>query len=178
MYQAEISKFQQLHKQTRVFVTPLLVTACVGIYLAMLSTGVSPIEPSNESMLAWGADFGPSVAFDHEAWRLITSVFLHFGLIRVLFAEFLLDRLFLLPQNVVLLLLRHLFVLELVQVLLGLFALLFGEIGILEFLLNHADERDRVAEALAQRRNIVGRTHGIGLDDSELARDLEQRKES
>ena len=34
-------------------------------------------------MLEWGASFGPSVVFDGQVWRLLTSMFLHFGLIHL-----------------------------------------------------------------------------------------------
>ncbi len=34
-------------------------------------------------MLEWGASFGPSVVFEGQVWRLLTSMFLHFGLIHL-----------------------------------------------------------------------------------------------
>ncbi len=69
--------------QPRVVVTPLVVVACVAIWLVMLAAGVSPLDPSREAMLGWGANFGPLVAMDHQPWRLLTSVFLHFGLVHL-----------------------------------------------------------------------------------------------
>ncbi|SIO41859.1 rhomboid protease GluP [Singulisphaera sp. GP187] len=75
------------HSQTlvakRAVVTPLMAAACVLVYVAMVARGVSPINPTPRVMLEWGASFGPSVVFDGQAWRLLTSMFLHFGLIHL-----------------------------------------------------------------------------------------------
>src|SRR4051812_18896658 len=66
------------------FVTYLMAGACIAVYAAMVLTGVSPFEPSVPSLLSWGANFGPYVAFDHQRWRLFTNVFVHIGLIHLL----------------------------------------------------------------------------------------------
>jgi rhomboid protease GluP len=65
------------------FVTYLMASACVAVYAAMVLAGVSPLQPSIVSLLDWGANFGPYVAFDHQRWRLLTNVFVHIGLIHL-----------------------------------------------------------------------------------------------
>jgi rhomboid protease GluP len=61
----------------RAWVTPALALTCVTVFVAMVLCGVSATKPSVEALLAWGANFGPYVAFDREYWRLFTSMFLH-----------------------------------------------------------------------------------------------------
>jgi len=83
--QAEIRAFQsRTHMVSRAVVTPVLVLSCVAIYAAMVATGVSAFNPAPPMVLAWGASFGPSVVYDHQAWRLFTCMFLHFGLVHLL----------------------------------------------------------------------------------------------
>jgi len=65
---------------SRGVVTHVFAAACVLVYLAMIVGGISPIDPDNRAMFAWGAIFGPSVVFDGEVWRIPASLFLHFGL--------------------------------------------------------------------------------------------------
>jgi len=65
-------------------VTPLLLGLIVLVYVAMVATGVSPLEPNTDQLLAWGADFGP-LTLHGEWWRLGTSMFLHFGFLHLAF---------------------------------------------------------------------------------------------
>src|SRR5262249_52818307 len=61
-------------------VTYLMTAACALAYVVMVARGVSPFEPTGGALIGWGANFGPSVAFDGQGWRLLTSMFLHIGL--------------------------------------------------------------------------------------------------
>jgi rhomboid protease GluP len=47
-------------------------------------TGVSVTEPTGKQLVDWGADYGPNT-FDGEAWRLLTSLFVHVGVLHILF---------------------------------------------------------------------------------------------
>ena len=45
-------------------------------------SGVSWTEPSTLDAIRWGADFGP-LTLSTEPWRLLTSTFVHFGIIHI-----------------------------------------------------------------------------------------------
>ena len=49
----------------------------------MVIYGISPIDPETDKVLRWGADYGP-YTLGGQYWRLITSMFLHFGIIHIL----------------------------------------------------------------------------------------------
>jgi membrane associated rhomboid family serine protease/cytochrome c-type biogenesis protein CcmH/NrfG len=65
-------------------VTLTLVFLNVLIYVAMGLSGVSWTQPSIEHAIRWGADFGP-LTLSGEWWRLLTSTFIHFGIIHIAF---------------------------------------------------------------------------------------------
>lgn len=48
----------------------------------MLASGVSWIKPETGQVLRWGADYGP-YTLGGQYWRLITAMFLHFGIIHL-----------------------------------------------------------------------------------------------
>ena len=79
--QDEVRSFERrAHLVSRPLVTSVIVAACIGVFLAMVAQGASVMDPSGPVMVAWGANFGPSLVFDHQTWRLLTCMFLHFGL--------------------------------------------------------------------------------------------------
>lgn len=63
----------------RFFITPILLVLNVLIFAAMVLTGVSPLEPTIEQLLLWGANFGP-ITLNDEWWRLLSSTFVHIGI--------------------------------------------------------------------------------------------------
>ena len=74
----------------KIFVTQILVGMNVAVFLAMIVSGVHPLEPTIDSLIRWGADFGPRTVTGGEWWRLLTSMFLHIGIIHIAFNMFVL----------------------------------------------------------------------------------------
>ncbi len=65
------------------FITPVLLITNLAIFILMVILGVSFINPDVESLLQWGANFRP-VTVGGEWWRLVSSTFIHIGVIHVL----------------------------------------------------------------------------------------------
>jgi membrane associated rhomboid family serine protease/Flp pilus assembly protein TadD len=67
----------------RVFITPIIIALNLVVFVAMLATGVSLFAPQIAQLLKWGADFGPQT-LSGEWWRLLSSVFVHIGVVHLL----------------------------------------------------------------------------------------------
>jgi rhomboid protease GluP len=59
-------------------VTKALVTANVLVFVAATIGGAGFIVPNPNVLQAWGTNFGP-LTTDGQWWRLVSSIFLHFG---------------------------------------------------------------------------------------------------
>ncbi len=76
---------QQLLKTAPV--TTLLLASFIGLFIMQILTGVDANNPSTEALLKWGANALPFTMGD-DPWRLISSAFLHIGLMHLLFNGF------------------------------------------------------------------------------------------
>jgi membrane associated rhomboid family serine protease len=64
--------------------TSVLVGLNVAVFLAMALTGVSLSEPTTAQLLKWGANWGPQ-SLGTEPWRILSSNYLHIGILHILF---------------------------------------------------------------------------------------------
>lgn len=62
--------------------TTLLLGINCAVFVAMVATGVSLLLPTTDQLLRWGADYGP-YTLGGQYWRLITSSFLHIGIVHL-----------------------------------------------------------------------------------------------
>jgi rhomboid protease GluP len=73
-----------LARSARPVVTYGLVAINTLVFIGSVFFGAELFRPTGDMQIAWGSNFGPYTT-DDEWWRLITSLFIHFGLLHVLF---------------------------------------------------------------------------------------------
>ena len=63
-------------------VTTALIALNLLVFVAMVLSGVSPVLPGTQQLLHWGADYGPR-SLNGEPWRILTSNYVHIGIIHI-----------------------------------------------------------------------------------------------
>lgn len=60
----------------------IIIGINIAVFLAMLASGMSLIESNNDLLVRWGANYAP-LTMRGQWWRLLTSVFLHIGILHI-----------------------------------------------------------------------------------------------
>ena len=63
-------------------VTVALIAMNALVFAIMVLSGVSAFLPAPQQAIAFGADFGP-LTLNGQWWRLVTSMFVHFGIVHI-----------------------------------------------------------------------------------------------
>lgn len=64
--------------------TQVIVGLNVLVFLAMVISGVSPMAPTLQQLVTWGANFAP-LSLGTQPWRMLASNYVHIGIIHIFF---------------------------------------------------------------------------------------------
>jgi len=79
----EIDSVMNLSKGN-LYITYGIIGINVLVFLLMVVSGVNFFEPTGADIIKWGANYSP-LTFTGDWWRLISCVFVHIGIIHLLF---------------------------------------------------------------------------------------------
>ena len=79
----EAEKIMKMATGSR-YATYAIIGINVIVFVAMIVSGVNLFAPSGVDILKWGANYGP-LTLSGDWWRLLTSTFVHIGVIHLLF---------------------------------------------------------------------------------------------
>jgi len=63
-------------------ITTALIALNVAVFAAMLLARISPVAPATAQLVKWGANWGP-LSLGPQAWRLLTSNYVHAGILHI-----------------------------------------------------------------------------------------------
>ncbi len=64
--------------------TQIIVGINVLVFIAMVLSGVSPMTPTVQQLVTWGANFAP-LSLGPQPWRILASNYVHIGAIHIFF---------------------------------------------------------------------------------------------
>jgi rhomboid protease GluP len=64
--------------------TQVLIAMNCFVFALMLANGISPVDPTTDDLIRWGANFGP-LTLGGQYWRTLSAGFLHIGIVHILF---------------------------------------------------------------------------------------------
>ena len=76
--------FKDLLPSKKYLFTPLIIYFNAFIFLLMALTGIHPVTPKIEALILWGGNLG-DLTLSGQYWRLLSSFFLHAGVLHLLF---------------------------------------------------------------------------------------------
>ena len=65
------------------YVTPIIIDLNILVFILMVCSGVSFMQPTTSDLIQWGANLR-TLTLSGEWWRLITNTFLHIGILHIL----------------------------------------------------------------------------------------------
>ena len=69
---------------TEISATHVIVGINIAVFLGMALSGASLLNPTREQLLRWGANWGP-LSLGTQPWRMLTSNYVHIGIVHILF---------------------------------------------------------------------------------------------
>ena len=74
----------RIHRYTpKLWITAALIGINVAVYVLMVATGVSWLNPSPSQLVAWGGNAGVLSLGAGQSWRLFTCMFVHAGIVHI-----------------------------------------------------------------------------------------------
>jgi len=70
--------------RTEISATHVIVGINIAVFIGMALSGASILNPTREQLLRWGANWGP-LSLSSQPWRMLTSNYVHIGIIHILF---------------------------------------------------------------------------------------------
>lgn len=65
------------------FISPILININILYFLIMCVSGVNPFLPEINDIIDWGGNYGP-LTIENNWWRIISSCFVHIGILHLL----------------------------------------------------------------------------------------------
>jgi len=78
-----IETFEFLLPREGFYITPIIMDLNLIVFILMVFAGLGIVSFNAEELLNWGANYRPFTT-NHQWWRLLTSVFLHGGLMHII----------------------------------------------------------------------------------------------